>query len=157
GASCMLVPDTLDLRDRARLGIGHMVANHDHQTGYPYFYINVTSDTPVATHNAWDTIDVTSRYVDSLILAREMTGDTRGRDVEERYRRLLVGNINPRDGLAYRPQLPWCLREAEMFDQSRALNGLVTWYLKERSPEVRQRIDRMVDGLWSIAIHIARR
>ncbi len=153
----MLVPDTLDLRDRARLAIGHMTANHDHQTGYPYFYINVTTDPPVATHNAWDTIDVTSRYIDSLLLAREMTGDTAGTEVEEGFRRILVQSLHPNDGLAYRPETPWCVGEAEMFDQSRALNALVTWYLMERQPETKALIDRMVEGLWSIAIHIARR
>jgi DUF1680 family protein len=153
----MLVPDTLDLTDRARLAIRHMVGNHDHKTGYPYFYVNVHADVPSATHNGWDLIDVTSRYIDSLILAREMTGDEHGTDVEERYRRLLLESLNPKDGLAYRPAVPWSVYEAEMFDQSRALNGLVTWYMKERSPELKAHIDRMVDGLWSSAIHIVKR
>src|SRR5690242_4211977 len=95
-------PDTLDLRDHAALAIRHMTANHDVKTGYPYFYLHVHGRTPSATHNAWDTIDVTSRYIDSLILTREMTADTHGADVEERYRGLLLENIHPADGLAYR-------------------------------------------------------
>ncbi|HZO91837.1 MAG TPA: hypothetical protein VFB38_26200 [Chthonomonadaceae bacterium] len=153
----MQAPDTLDLRDYARLAIRHMAGNHDHKTGYPYFYINVHADVPSASHNGWDLIDVLSRYIDSLILAREMTGDTHGTDIEERYRRLLVENLNPTDGLAYRPETPWSQHEAEMFDQSRALNGLVTWYMQERSPELKGHIERMVNGLWQSAIHIVKR
>ncbi|HEY0866881.1 MAG TPA: hypothetical protein VGE01_05870, partial [Fimbriimonas sp.] len=153
----MQIPQTLDLRDRARLAIGHMVANHDHATGYPYFYLNVHQDPPVATHNAWDLIDVTSRYVDSLILARDMTGDTHGAEVEAGYRRLLLESLDPKDGLAYRPANAWSVREAEMFDQTRALTALVTWYMKDRDPGIRRRIDDMVRGLWSIGVHIVKR
>jgi hypothetical protein len=153
----MQVPNTLDLTARAGLAVGHMVANHDHATGYPYFYINIHQDPPVATHNAWDLIDVTSRYIDALILAREMTGDERGRDVEARYRELLISSLDPKDGLSYRPANAWSVREAEMFDQTRALTALVTWYMKDMDPEVKGHIDRLVQGLWNIGIHISKR
>lgn len=153
----MSVPATLDLREHARLAIRHMTANHDYQTGYPYFYVNVHASPPSATHDAWDLIDQLSRYIDSLILAREMTGDSHGADVEARYRRLLIQNLNPEDGLAYRPETPWSLPEAGMFDQSRALNALVTWWMKERGEELRGHIDRMVQGLWQIAVHVVKR
>ncbi|HZP81542.1 MAG TPA: hypothetical protein VFB21_07890 [Chthonomonadaceae bacterium] len=149
-------PDTLDLRDRARLAIRHMIANHDQKTGYPYFYIDVRSAIPAARHNAYDLIDVTSRYVDSLILAREMTGDDYGTDVEERYRRLILANTRP-DGLVYRPQVPWSIEEAEMFDQSRVLTALTTWYMQEQSPEIKRHGERHVEALWQSAIHIVKR
>lgn len=152
----MQVPATLDLTDHARLAIRHMVGNHDYQTGYPYFYIHL-SDNPSASHNGWDLIDVLSRYIDSLILAREMTGDDHGMEIEENHRRLLIQNLNPEDGLAYRPETPWSLYEAEMFDQTRALNGLVTWYMQDKSPPLKAHIDRMVNGLWQSAIHIVKR
>jgi DUF1680 family protein len=152
-----LAPDTLNLQDHARLSIRHMTANRDHRTGYPYFYINVLAEKPFATHNAWDLIDVTSRYIDSLLLTREMTGDTHGVEVEEQFRRLLLENIHPIDGLAYRPETPWSVREAEMFDQSRALTALVTWYMKDRTENLRKLIDRMVEGLWNSAIHVVLR
>lgn len=153
----MQTPDTLDLTRHARLAIRHMTANHDHETGYPYFYIHVHAETPYASHNAWDLIDVTSRYIDSLILTRQMTGDDHGADVEQAYRRLLIANINPDDGLAYRPQTPYAVGEAEMFDQSRAVTALTTWYMQEKSEEVRGHLRKMVDGLWNSAIHIAKR
>lgn len=153
----LLAPNTLNLLDHARLAIRHMTANYDHRMGYPYFYINVLAEKPVATHNAWDLIDVTSRYIDSLILTREMTGDRHGMEVEEQFRRLLLENIHPIDGLAYRPETPWSVREAEMFDQSRALTALVTWYMKDGTQNLRRYIDRMVEGLWNSAIHIVLR
>lgn len=143
---------SLDLQYHARLGLNHLTRNVDPERGYePYFTTFLLTDPPEARHANWDFGDITGRFVDALILARQMTEDTRGQEVEEALRKLLLSTFSEGDGLSYRPDTPWSDHEADVFDQSSTLLALVSWYLLERDEKIKHYIDRMVEGLWRIA------
>lgn len=144
-------PATLDLEERARLALNHLTRNLDANLGYlPYFWSHLTSDPPEARHEAYDFGDITGRYVDALILARHMTGATVGEAEEAALKRRLVSMFGD-DGLSYRDATSFSRPDAVMFDQSSVLIALVTWWQQTGDPDVRARLDHMIETLWQIA------
>lgn len=146
------VPVTIDLQHHATLGLNHLTKNVDPRRDYgPYFNTFLLTDPPEARHANWDFGDITGRFVDALILARQMMEDRRGYGVEEDLHKLLLSTFDEEDGLSYRPDIPWSDHEADMFDQSSVLLALVSWYLSSKDEKIKGYIDRMIGGLWTIA------
>lgn len=153
-----LIPDTLELTDRAELAIRHMTANVDRKLNYtPYFYLHMTSDPPGCSHEPWDWGDVAGRYVDALVSLRQMTGCRTGKDIEENLKDLLLSTINKANGLTYRFKTPWSNYEAGMFDQGRTLSAFLSSYMATGAKKYLDLAAKMVDGLWDIAIHVHRK
>jgi len=149
----MKTPDTLDLASHARLALNHLTRNVDEKRSYlPYFRTVLLSDPPEARHENWDYGDLSGRYVDAIILARQMTGDDRNADVEAGMRELLLATFSEEDGLTYRQKTPWSDYEADIFDQSSTLLALVSWFLLEGDESIRERIEGMINGLWDLAV-----
>ena len=146
-------PETLDLGFHARLALNHLTRNVDEKKDYlPYFRTILLSDPPEARHENWDCGDLTGRYVDAIILSRQMTGDQRNLEVEAGMRKLLLSTFSEGDGLTYRKKSAWSDYEADIFDQSSTLLALVSWYLLERDESIRLRIEAMIEGLWELAV-----
>ncbi|HTL18145.1 MAG TPA: hypothetical protein VL793_12985, partial [Patescibacteria group bacterium] len=149
--SSPLVPDAYELQDAARLAESSMLARLDLQrSGQPFFRIYPFADPPRAEHEKWDDGDIAGRYVEGLILARNMTGCS----VDPRelvLRSYLAGLFDSADGLCYTAQTEWTPRRACMFSQSSAMLGLLAWYRNTGSLQARRLLDRQVDGLLRIA------
>lgn len=96
----------------------------------------------------WGYGDVTGRMVDAFVLARQALGEDEAPPEEQRTRAFLLSLFDARDGLSYRPKpLPM----AHLFDQSSVLFGMVSWLLESASSKVAEHLERLVNGLWSIA------
>lgn len=148
------IPDTLELTDMADLAIHHITSNVDPQLdGAPYFYLNMVGKPASCVHDAWDYGDVTGRYVDAAVSLRQMTKTTAGLDAQQRLEQLLLKTFDPVDGLSYRPELGWCTPEAGMFDQGRALTGLLSMHMASGAKDPLQCAGRLVSGLYRIARH----
>jgi hypothetical protein len=94
---------------------------------------------------------MSGRYVESLILARHMTGipmDPR----ESLLRDYLAGLFDPKDGLCYTQGTDWTPRRACFFSQSTAMLGLLRWYCETGSPIARSLLDKQADGLMRVAV-----
>ena len=148
------IAGTYLLQEAADLALSNILARLDPALDYqPFFQLDWGSDPPEAHHASWDYCDMAGRFVDALILIRQMTGNEEGREAEERLRSFLLGRADPRDGLFYDGAAPWSKRGADMFCQGRALLGLVSWFLLARDPTLEATIERLIAGLSRIADH----
>jgi len=144
-------PASIDLEERARLALNHLSRNLDAAREHlPYFWTHLTKNPPEARHEAYDFGDVTARYVDAMILSRQMTGSTIGEEQEVLLKRLML-SLFGNDGLSYRKSTPFSSPDAVMFDQSSVLIGLVTWLQEGSHPDIKDYLDRHVNQLWHIA------
>ncbi len=141
----------LDLRQRALRSFNYFTGCIDRRNGYvPYFGCNVAGAAAFLQHAPWDEGDVTSRFLEALLLVRRLTGNRSGEGVELRLKERVEHSILTR-GLLYRGEHRWCKAEAWMFDQSRCLLALVAWAAEE--PErVQPLMARMIDHLAVIAV-----
>ncbi len=143
-------PDTYFIQDAVDLAIGSILNRLDRELDFqPYFWIDLESDPPEARHLSWDYCDMSGRYVDALILGRQITGNQRGRVEEKGLRRFLL-SMQDADGLFYDQDSEWSTYQADMFCQSRVLLGLVSWYMLTKEAKVRASIDRLIEGLQEI-------
>lgn len=148
------VPHTYFLQEAALLIQQNILARLDPALdGQPYFHLDYGSRPPEARHASWDYCDMAGRFVDALILIRQMTGNQDGLEAEQQLRRFLLARSNPHDGLFYDAAAPWSRYAADMFCQGRVLHGLVSWLMLTREPEVEATLERFVHGLSRIADH----
>jgi len=162
-----LVPDTLELADRARLAINGIGGSIDPDLHYQmYFFVNYCSRTPFMKHHGADTT-CDPKFMESLPMMRLMCGSDQYSDLEEHQRDDLVSRIT--DGLywnAVDPARPWRSTYSPAFDgvrrdedlanmagNGRMLRALVTWYELTQDPLIEARIRELVGGLDRIALH----
>src|SRR5262245_55612479 len=104
------IPDTLDLAERARLGVNGLLGSLDAGAEYdPYFLAFFMADPPYMTHYSSQYSGVLPKYLEALPLLRLASGSDQRRDVEQRMLDAVVRNI-AHDGLVYdeeRPDRPW--------------------------------------------------
>lgn len=125
----------------------HRLDKNEHHR--PFFNIAVRDGIMRAEHASWDCVDMTGRFTDAWILARQMF-DWPMTEEEEAVRRYLLSTQNPEDGLCYDRE---CEEPgtADMFCQSRALLGLVSWFLESGDSAIQDRIEMLAEGLWNVA------
>src|SRR4051794_5185587 len=128
----VMQPATAFWQDAAALAMG-AVANRidDARGGQPWFWLNLTTEPPRLEHQSWDYCDMSGRWVNGLLLGRLMTGITRYEGQEAGLRRFLIERAHPGDGLFYNMDAAdigsqW---SADIFCQSRALLGLLSWWM----------------------------
>lgn len=149
-----LVPDTLLLEERAKFVLQAIIgmADEDHN-GIPFFAANLMEKPAFLTHGDWDYGSSHGRLIDALILARHMTGDETGLEVEQRYRDNFLSFFKE-DGLSYRlknPKAPW-EPSANMIDQRAVILALTSWYMSTGDRKIKEVADRHVAALKRIAI-----
>ena len=162
-----VVPDTLDLAERAALAIngiaGGIDPDLDHQM---WFFINYACNPPVMRHHAADaTCD--ALLAPTLPLLRTMSGSDAGVDTEVGLMERLLRDTSPEDGLyynVYHPDKPWhseyghAHREiipedfAVTVAQAHLLEAMIFWRELSGDPAWEKRIRKMVDGLIRIAV-----
>ncbi len=90
------------LQNAASLAMSALLARIDlNQAARPYFWIDIRQSPPQASHSYWDGVDIAGRFVDGLILARQMTGRCDGAEAEAQLRDYLWAQQDPQDGLFY--------------------------------------------------------
>jgi len=147
-----LQPATLDLREPLGRSVQCIMHRMDPSQNFrPWFAVDVENWKPVRLrHDVWDFGDTGGRFLEALILARQMVRPTSAMLLyEERSRRFVNSLIGP-DGLVENPETQ---RADHMFSQGSALYGLVTDYEESRSPQLAQRIQEFIHALDRRASH----
>lgn len=143
-------PQTAFLQRACVLALENIVARLDREQEYrPYFRIAL--DSPArAEHDCWDYCDMAGRYVDALILIRQLTGRSAPHE-EAALRNFLLKMAHPEEGLFYNRSDRCSPYAADMFCQSRVLIALATWYMETSDEAVMKRLRSLAHGLMRIA------
>ena len=161
------VPDTLDLAERARLGVHHFMSNvseaHDFELCWRGDYKK--SDKWAWPGYRW--FQTTSlmacqpKAAEALAMGRFMSGSREHVDREARMLDMLVSNIGD-DGLYYLAKSggrkPWCGPEedrplANVHGQGRMMRAMTAWHQYTGNSAWSTCVDRMVNGLDRIVVH----
>ncbi|MGG4032934.1 hypothetical protein ABEV74_04370 [Paenibacillus cisolokensis] len=148
------IPDTLLLEERAAHALNAMVGMEDEDHGgIPFFNADLNHKPAFMTHGDWDYGSSHGRMVDSMILARLMTGSDYGVETERRYRDNLLSFFKA-DGMSYRGRNPVKNWEpnANLIDQRAVLLALTTWFMTTGDSRAKEAADRHVAALKRIAV-----
>jgi hypothetical protein len=148
----LVLPATLDLRIPLRLAISCIVNRMDPDENYrPWFAVDVKNGVPTKLrHDVWDFGDMSGRFLEALILARNMIEPTATMLQAEVRIRNFLGSLMSSNGLVMNPDLG---RHDHMFSQGSALFGLVTDFDDSRDPALKLRIQTLIQALNDHAVH----
>jgi len=108
-----MVPDTLDLADRAALAINGMAGTIDPDNDYlMWFFINWHKNPPYMKHGGVADLECTPKFYDAMTLLRQVCGSQKHLDIERGMETAMMGWLNKDDGLldaVYTPKRPWHL------------------------------------------------
>jgi hypothetical protein len=164
----VLVPDTLDLQDRAELAVNGLTGPTDPQADYEiYWHADPHGDRLMMEHDHND--HVQPKFHEALPLMRLMCGSDLGQVVERRWMEVLLHMRGP-DGLLYYPVegRPWIRRHAigeqfgplpeadhyaQPYSNGRLLAAVALHYLLTGDRVWLELGQGMVDGLTRTAVH----
>lgn len=153
-----VVPDTLDLAEKAGLGLGFFLRMIDekHNFEIPLFVEFDDGRVKLGWHmNSLGGCQ--PKCMEAMCFERLMTGSQEGLEIEASMLDMMVSLVGE-DGLMWVPgdKMPWSnIQEpfAMMHGQGRMLRAMIAWYQYTGDPRYKDAIDRMVDGLDRIAVH----
>ncbi|MDD5707291.1 MAG: hypothetical protein PHR35_15315 [Kiritimatiellae bacterium] len=157
-----VVPDTLDLAERARLGINHFTSIICREEDYEMYWSGVKSvvgshiGLPDA-HSFWGPplMMCQPKCMEAMAMERLMSGSEQGLDVEARMIEMMLSHVGE-EGIYWVPSTPgrkpWLGPEemrpfANVHGQGRMIGAMATWYQYTGNPRWKDCVDRMVDGL----------
>lgn len=145
-------PNTVFLPERAEWALNCLTGILDRDKSHlPYCLVDISGEAPSMIHTRFDWSDHTSRILDAIILAQEMSGSEKGSTEVARLIELLRSGFGE-DGLHYTPENPWTPKNANMHYQRSVLDALLTWYLRDKSEEAKERMVKLVRGLAEISV-----
>jgi len=149
-----MLPSTLDLREPVRRSVQCIIHRMDPSQNFrPWFAVDVEDWTPVRLrHDVWDFGDTGGRFLEALILARQMVAPTPEMLLYEGRSRRFVDSLFGPEGLVENLDTR---RADHMFAQGSALYALVTDYEANRSPQLAERIQLFIQALNRRARHAA--
>lgn len=145
-------PATLDLSDPMRLAVDCILNRMDPSQSYrPWFAVEVVNHHPTRLrHDVWDFGDTAGRFLEALILARQMIPATPEMIAgEQRMRQFVLALLNEQ-GVVWNPDMK---APDHMFAQGSALYGLVTDFEASGDTALRVRIENLITGLDRLAVH----
>ena len=158
-----LVPDTLDLQERAALSIIALTAPTDARADYELYWRVFFKHNPAMMQHDWSD-QVQCKFLESLPLMRVMSGSMLNEHVGRRWMEVTLLMQGP-DGLLYFPTKgrPWARfrdtwgsGDADHFGFpfycGRMLGAMSLYYLRDGSEAWRTAVQRLVDGLAAKAI-----
>jgi hypothetical protein len=175
------VPDTLDIAERAKLGVQVMTAITDPRADYEIFWFaDFFRNPPVMTHDYNDWVQNVEGFEEALPLLRVATGSSLNDHVDPVWMSGILRSIGP-DGLIYLPMndCPWTRinaavgylnpvwlpggKQTTIADVSltqvacvetceRMIGTMTVYYLRDRNPMWKQAIEKMIDRLAACAI-----
>ena len=164
-----MVPDTLDLAERARLAIHVMTENPNPQADYePYWRVSWTPG-PIMTAD-FASPSITPKFQESVCLDRIMSGSEQNLHVDRRWMEITLQQQGP-DGLIYTPTKgrPWAFFQFDPshyggtinqdmeqligpFISGQILRAMSLYDARDGSSFWKEPIRRLVDGLASLAV-----
>jgi hypothetical protein len=119
----------------------------------PWFAVDVKNWTPTKLrHDVWDIGDMSGRFLEALVLARNMIEPTANMLQAERRIRQFLDTLLGSSGLVMNPDQKGA---DHMFSQGSALYGLVTDFNAGNDPARGRRIEALIGGLDRRAQHEA--
>ena len=156
------VPDTLDIQERIALAVNGLTGPTDpDKDQLLYFRVNFRSNPPSMSHGPSDICQV--KFMESLPLMRLASGSALNDHVDPVWMTTALRLLGP-DGLAYWPALPWARRpdwcdpcpDAPHYAlpafSGRLIGAMTLYMLRDPSGPWKKEIERLVSGLWSIAV-----
>jgi hypothetical protein len=174
------VPDTLDLAERAKLGIHLLTAITDPKAGYEvYWAANFLRNPPVMAHDFNDWVQNCEGMMEALPLLRAATGSSLNDHVDPIWMSGVLRSIGP-DGLVYQPMrdCPWARlyvwfganpvwspsgKKLSIGDDSvvqfgnsitcqRIISTMTVYYLRDGNPMWKDAIEKMIRRLTAVAV-----
>jgi hypothetical protein len=175
------VPDTLDLAERAKLGIHLLTAITDPHAGYEiYWAANFLRNPPVMAHDFNDWVQNVAGMMEALPLLRLATGSSLNDHVDPIWMSGILRSIGP-DGLIYLPlkECPWSRMYAAVpyvnpvwspsgqkltiADSSieqistpvtcqRIISTMTVYYLRDGNPMWKNAIEKMIGRLAAVTM-----
>ena len=159
-----LVPDTLDLQERAALAVNGLTGPTDPDADHElYFSVELNHNPPMMLHQCWDH-ENQWKFMESLQLARLVSGSDLNEHVERRWMEVILRMQGP-DGLLYMPisGRPWARVRLDKYDDLErtaaadhltlpadcgcALGALTLYALRDSADVWRSAVERLVDAL----------
>lgn len=172
------VPDTLDIAERAKLGISCLTGITDPEADSEIFWwADFHRNPPVMVHDYNDWCQNVEGMMESLALLRIATGSDLNSNVDTVWMEVLLKSIGP-DGLVYVPlnRAPWARKghcwvspiwradgtTTDANDKSvseitnpnlwpRAIAAMIIQYLRDKNPMWKETIERMIQGMSALA------
>lgn len=173
------VPDTLDIAQRAELAISAMTNATNPAADYEmYFYLTVFRNPPVIMQDFSSWCQV--KYMEAMPLLRLATGSKLNLVVDKTWTNVLIKSLGP-DGLFYYPfyDRPWfhqdlsrwypvaCTSDGKTinpndpsitqfthpFPNGRLMGLMTIYYLHDKNPIWKKRIEKMIDSSAKLAIY----
>jgi hypothetical protein len=153
------VPDTLDIAERARLGVHCMTAITDPSADYEiYWTAHFDQNPPAMVHDVNDWCQNSEGMLESLPLLRMASGSDEGSYVDRVWMQALLKSIGP-DGLIYVPLngTPWARLGAGANKSStqvtnpglwpRAMAAMMIYHTCDGNPMWNQTIEQVIQGM----------
>jgi len=167
-----LVPDTLDLQERAALAVNGLTGPTDPLADYEiYFMVYLLHNPPMMQHCHWD--NNRAKFMEALPLMRIVSGSDLNSKVDIRWMESLLHKLGP-DGLVYWPTKgrPWTLRDSGYdvepeiregeaaesgqhiypFCIGRLLSAMMIYHRRDGGRFWKETAERLVDGMVDLAI-----
>ncbi len=147
----VMVPDTLDVAEMARLAINGLTRPLDPADDFSLYWI-VSYQTQPCTMRKEDYPHLQTKFMEAMPLIRLMTGSNENEVVDATWMNCLVRSLGP-DGLAYRArtsQQPWTA--LALLGQGRLISVMTLSYLRDHDPRWKQRIETMIGRLTELAV-----
>lgn len=144
-------PATLDLREPLRRAVACILNRMDPAQKYrPWFAGDVVDGVPTRLcHEVWDFGDTGGRFLEALVMARQMAASTSGVLAAEPRIRRFVHSLFGSSGLIMNPERQ---EMDHMFSQGSALYGLVTDFDASRDPKLEGGIKTFIGALNRAAV-----
>lgn len=172
------VPDTLDIAERAKLGMNCLTGITDPKADCEiYFGVEFFRNPPVMSHDFSDWCQNVEGMMESLPLLRMATGSDLNSNVDRVWMESLLKSVGP-DGLVYYPfnGTPWA-RLNTAWDHPvwkadgttsnssdttvtqitnpslwpRAIAAMIIYHSRDRNPMWRQTVEQMIQGMSALA------
>lgn len=172
------VPDTLDIAERARLGINCLTGITDPLADNEiYWFADFYRDPPVMVHDFGDWCQNVEGMMESLPLLRMASGSEQNSHIDRIWMKALLKSIGP-DGLVYLPLegRPWARKNpcwvtpvwkadettTDPSDTSvrqitnpnlwpRAIRAMMIYQIRDNNPMWHQTIENMIQGMTALA------
>ncbi len=145
-----------NLVEIANLALKHFNEICDPNYHYvPYIGGTLGWQTPAFNHHRYDWIEVLPYPIIARIIARRLTGNMEGEEIEIRQRQLLLSSFHNLDGFAY----PHFVKDwggntrRDLWEQGRVLFALLAWFEDSGDERLLSYARGMVQGLISISHH----
>ena len=161
-----LVPDTLDLQQRAEWSVSGLTGITDPDADYEVYFRVRCNQSPAMMQHDYSDVAIQVKFMEALPLMRIISGSTENIEVDRRWMEMGLRWIGP-DGAPYMPLVgrPWALINAAWWDiepqgdfyispfpGGRLLSSVVLYARRSRDPRLLREAERVVDALTDLAV-----